>query len=646
MRPSRLPIPPLLRRSELLPGESLPSLLERLACSNFYHHAGVIAWICHERTGDCSRDYFARPRRVQTFRQLAHMTLVSADELFAASDHRFAPVLAPPGQAQTLMSWSDGEPRPMVTSGVVRYQLRSSTTAQFCPLCLQEAAYHHLSWVPIAAAICLEHQCLLVHHCPRCGKRMSVAEIVRRTCQACRADPSTGQPVSVAGDDLGVLSQQVIQWWLSIAPPPELPPGCTLPSRHPAVIYHLLGILCGALLACQDGWPRLPDPLGDLSAQVKQRINPWEKMSPESTYYLFRAAFQGVLNWPQGFHRFLDAYSQRNHEAWTSSTMTGRLGRLGTRLFRKTWRHPENEITESVVQGLHLGGAPHWVEQGLASYLVSRNIPFPQTMINRYRNAPTVAERAGLWTPERAARALSISTNLLNRLFQRKPLTECLPPSSIAGLSLLERDRVLAIKKQWKSGLPMNHVCRWLGLTRWEVVRLVALGALSVEHGSKSDDGADWTFNRQSVVALFETVAENLALYQGHPDDLIFLAEAAFLTHEVGVDSAMLLKGVADGTLPAFKLTRSLPSLFHVRFLDGTVLSLPNLIYAKQGWVSGREFARQKGIPHGAVHMWVRSGLVEPAATFGLFWNYFDARDIEQFADERRLRRVGESQYL
>ena len=630
MRPSRLPIPPLLRRSELLPGESLPSLLERLARFNYYHHAGVIAWICRDRAGDCSRDYFARPRRLQTFRQLAHLTLTSADKLFAASDHRFAPVLAPPGQAQTVMLWSDGEPRPMVTSGVVRYQLRSSTAVQFCPLCLQEAAYHRLSWVPVAAAICLEHQCLLVHHCPRCGKRMSVAEIVRRTCQACRADPSTGQPVSVAGDDLGVLSQQVIQWWLSIAPPPELPPGCTLPSRHPAVIYHLLGILRGALLACQDGWPRLPDPLGALSGQIKERLNPREKMSPESAYYLFRAAFQGVLNWPQGFHRFLDAYSRRNPQARTSSSLTGRLGRLGTHEFRSLWRHPECE----------------YAEQGLASYLVTRNIPFPQMMINRYRNAPAVAERAGLWTQERAAKALGISASLLGRLFQPGPLIECLPPSSIADLSLLERDRVLAVKKQWKSGLSMNHVCRWLGLTQWEVVRLAALGALVVERGSKNDDGADWTFNRQSVVAFFETVAENLTLYHGHPDNLIFLAEAAFLTQEVGVDSAMLLKGVADGTLPAFKLTRSLPSLFHVRFLDGTVLSLPNLIYAKQGWVSGREFARQKGIPHGAVHMWVRSGLVEPAATFGLFWNYFDARDIEQFADERRLRRVGESQYL
>jgi hypothetical protein len=267
-------------------------------------------------------------------------------------------------------------------------------------------------------------------------------------------------------------------------------------------------------------------------------------------------------------------------------------------------------------------------------------------MINRYRNAPAVAERAGLWTPERAARDLGISTDLLNRLFQRKPLTQCLSPSSVSGPSLLERDRVLAIKKQWKSGLPMSHVCRWLGLARWEVVRLAALGALSVERGSNSDDGADWTFNRQSVVSFFERVAENLTLYQGHPDDLIFLAEAAFLTQEVGVDSAMLLKGVADGTLQAFKLGRSLPSLFHVRFLDGTILSLPNLIYAKQGWVSDRVFARQKGIPPRIVRTWVRSGLVEPAATFGLFWNYFDVRIIEQFADEWRSRRVGESQYL
>ena len=40
------PIPPLLRRTQLLPGESLPSLLERLAQLNYYPSLRMLSCIC------------------------------------------------------------------------------------------------------------------------------------------------------------------------------------------------------------------------------------------------------------------------------------------------------------------------------------------------------------------------------------------------------------------------------------------------------------------------------------------------------------------------------------------------------------------------------------------------------------------------
>ena len=37
---------PLLRRTLLLPGESLPSLVERLTQLNHYHGTAVLTWLC------------------------------------------------------------------------------------------------------------------------------------------------------------------------------------------------------------------------------------------------------------------------------------------------------------------------------------------------------------------------------------------------------------------------------------------------------------------------------------------------------------------------------------------------------------------------------------------------------------------------
>ena len=86
----------LLRRTQLLPGESLPSLLERLAQLNYYPHSGVLGWICRERIGDSApQNNIARPKQAQTFFQLAQLTQISPEELFAASDHRFAPKSTP-----------------------------------------------------------------------------------------------------------------------------------------------------------------------------------------------------------------------------------------------------------------------------------------------------------------------------------------------------------------------------------------------------------------------------------------------------------------------------------------------------------------------------------------------------------------------
>ena len=101
------PIPSLLRRTQLLPDESLPSLLERLAQLNYYPSLRILSDICldpPEALGAIP-DNLACPQWAETFLRLAELTRISPEDLYAASNHRFAPFLNSPGQTPLEIPW-------------------------------------------------------------------------------------------------------------------------------------------------------------------------------------------------------------------------------------------------------------------------------------------------------------------------------------------------------------------------------------------------------------------------------------------------------------------------------------------------------------------------------------------------------------
>ena len=558
---------PLLRRTPLLPGESLPSLLERLAQLNYYPHSRLIGQICHERTGRHGHpDHIARPKYAQTFFHLGQLTRISPEILFAASDHHFAPVLTRPGKEKAFMPWLDGTSKQVVTGGMVSHRIRTSSAAQFCPLCLKASSYHHLSWVPVASAICLQHKCLLVNRCPRCGRSVSVAEIVRRQCKVCEVDLVEAQVTSVADDAVGVRSQQVIQYWLSVAPIPRLSPDMPLPMHPPAVLYRLLDGLRLGLCACHTDWPNLPAPLAGLADQINETPNPRKRPSPANAYYMYRAAFQGMWPWPQGLYTFLDSYSQRNQDAQSSSSAPRRLGVLWRCWFRQGWRHSAFEF----------------VQQRLVDYLLTRGLPLPNALVDQYLNVTWFVQKTGLWTEERTAQTLGISIQALRRFYYYDPLYLCRWSYCRNNRPLFERTKVLALKNAWQEGWPIRHVVLWLGLSKQEIVKLVVLGFLTVEYGLDHVLYTDWILNRHSVETFFDSVDRQLQVYQEDPRDLCSLHEAVQMTSYAGIDSVDWLKAVVDGVIQGYKREPNLRRLSFVCFPDSMILPFFERIHTNE----------------------------------------------------------------
>jgi hypothetical protein len=162
---------------------------------------------------------------------------------------------------------------------------------------------------------------------------------------------------------------------------------------------------------------------------------------------------------------------------------------------------------------------------------------------------------------------------------------------------------------------------------------LVDRRQLKLSHGQRDGNPEDWRLEGHSLVTFFQAIDSQLELYHDDPRDLVCLSKAFCRTAWCGLDKPTLLKGIADGVLPGYKLAPSLDCLAEVYFLDPIVPKLPDLIYAQRGWIRDFVFTRQKGLRMHTIDKWVRQGLLEPVATFG-YLQYFDVRSIERVAAE------------
>jgi hypothetical protein len=300
---------PLLCRSPLQPNESLPSLLIRLSKENGYHSPTMVARICRERSA--CHDRITQPTQSQTYEVLADLVRIEVEELYAASVHRFAPVIVPPSLKRQTIVLPSGQTVRLQNYYFLREHTWPESDAQFCPLCLQDSAYHRLGWIPLAVSVCLTHHCLLVRGCPQCGQNLKISDILDTECPSCSLDLAEAPVVDVSADRTGLLSQMTIQSWLGLCSLTEAERGCLLPNQPPSVLYRFLDGLRKSIMGVRRSWDYLHKP----SDSVPSRLFPCTSKSditPAKSYILYTTAFKGVANWPNGFYGFLDAYKLRD----------------------------------------------------------------------------------------------------------------------------------------------------------------------------------------------------------------------------------------------------------------------------------------------------------------------------------------------
>lgn len=600
----------LLRRAQLLPGKSLPSLLERLVQLNYYPSLRTLIQLgCEPLTAGS----LACPQSVGTFLWLSGLTGIHPKDLYAASNHSLGLDLRSRRPLPKKFSWAHANSEIKLPKNRAYDVFRFVTGAQYCPNCLRTRDYHRLIWSLIPATICLEHKCLLVNQCPKCHKQLSVKEIVRKCCQACQTDLSAVKSRSVADDQLGLRSQQLIQsWFIGIFEPVY---GSGLPSVRPAELYRLLQSLLGCLMTRQKDWGMLSAPLNGLPKQGILPMHKWLRLrqqllslNSEEVFHLYRAAFSGIFNWPEGIFDFWDAYS--GHEA-KQSLRSLQISWNGT-----FWKNPEFELAHS----------------DFIDYLIARKIPFPAALAEKFRNEKWFVEKTGLCSIEYASTVSNIAVRDLNQLLQHGLLRLCTWEYARRNIPILEIEKLLRLKQQWAVGWSVEEARTWLGVSEQTMDQLIKLGLVAVVQKTKGGKSKQ-LLSCQSAKDFFEKITSQLKLFEGNPRDTISLRDAAEYFGCIEKYRSVLLQLVVNGILPAYKREQEIQRLDRVYFSWTSMLDIRELVCGRRDFISEDAFILDTGTSKRLFRKWIKSALVKSKMKVGPD-NYFKRSDLEKLANE------------
>jgi hypothetical protein len=575
-----------------------------------------------QRTPDRLRDRPGHPARAETFRRLAALTGASIADVYAATTHRFAPTLTPPEQTAPTLMLPDGVVVPLLGMGSMQKRLRPPDAGAFCPRCLAEAACHRLIWTPQATAACLRHRCLLVDRCQRCAATLAMPAIVAATCASCGADLTSCSGASVAADRFGLFAQRVVQTWL-LGESPTGDPRFPLPDLPITVAYRAVDGLRLLAQGAGPGWSHLHQPWTETGPETAGASSGFA-LTPEQAYALYATALKALLDWPQGFYDFLDAYTER--ESTTDPPAVGlapRLGSLYSAWLGYRWRHRSFGFLHDAFDQYLLDryGRVHAISQ-----------------LSRCRRDPDLIARLPYPNLRQAARLIGTNVAMVKRLLQGGHLTPYAAVDSGRARppTLLSRAEVLAWREAWSDQPTLVEAAAILGVSYWVVTDLIACGFLPPPH-QFADDRPGWRFNRATIVAAHARVAAKVTpVPVGIPtesDASLTLAGVARVLGVLGLNAAAVLAQVAEGRLPAYHPATAPVRLGDLRFAPADVQGYAARVKAEHDWLDRVETARRLGVTELALQRLVTRGLLKPVP-INSHAQFFERGTVEQFRGE------------
>ncbi len=612
-------VPTLLRLTPFLLGESLLSRLFRLAKINHCDSLYLLSSLIFEKSehAEGMRDRLGRPRQRETYELLAALTKSNVQELYAATAHIFTRILTPPDSPIQSLELRDNLFVPVLGNKFAHGHIHPEFAGQFCPLCLQKSAYHHLRWMPIAITVCLRHHCFLVNKCPTCGKALRITDIVSTHCGACAADLTQIQEEPIMMDDFGSFTQQAIQSWF-LAGTASLAGNYQVPEQPANVLYRVLTGLRLLLLGFPvSTWPYPSE--ASFTPMRSSSVLHLQIRAANERYYEYAAAFKALVNWPQGFFDFLDlCRSQSDKVKLSKRRGETEFGDIYTYWIKKYWKHPSfNFLQEAFDQYVfERCGSSQWI-------LESR----------RYRAHARFAQGFDLLGITEATELLEASPKTVRTLLQAGQLTTHQEESSrqYKRQTLLNRTEVLALREKRNNRIALTEAASSLGVSQPVVHDLIEVGLLIPEQGHKRKTSKG-LLTTSSLMACLEKIVRHVEIRPGGSGNAteLHLLEAAQLAATVGLNAAQVLVQVAEGRLHAFHNESGQFQLSSLQFARADVQAWVDTIKAEKHWMGQEAVLDFLGVKYETYSSWLKAGLIFPVAVVGHI-KYFDRRSIEQF---------------
>ena len=600
---------PLLRRRSLLPGESLPSLLLRLAQVNHYDSLSFVLGLAFAQTAE--KDYYTDISRALSpiiLQRLVALTKLDALTLYSSTYHSFAPIITPPEIATGSLELANGTLVPLCTGKFAQHQLRPEFAVQFCPECLRSAVYHRLIWTPVAVAVCLHHNCLLVNRCPQCDQLVKVKDILELYCSKCRTSLTEAQPIQIQDDEFGLFTQLIIQSWFNgnnIVHSDRY----LLPERPVRTLYRFIDGLRKALMLMKPDWPYFHHLSMKMAATRSTSEMKTQALTPYQSYCLYATALKAIISWPQGFFDFLDAYKgQLNKSKHHVRAVGYDLGTIYTWL-EKYWHHPSFAFVQEAFNDyfVHTYGLTHAVVKS-----------------GRYRNNQIIIERINYISVADAAKLLRTDAPMIKLLVDDGRLTKY-ESQDVHKHLRLDRAEVLALQVIWLDSITLKQAAALIGISVKMIPGMVKEGLLTVELSR-----TDWRVSKSSLTSFMDKLGEKCQdIDKKIPSMVDSTVASRMYARKSGLDLSHLLFLVLKRNLSVYKERNQTLRIRNLLFVRSDIDACLARFYADKGLIHKKDVLKLLGTHEKNLSRWVNSGLLKMSKYN--FSYVFDKKEVEGF---------------
>ncbi len=385
-----------------------------------------------------------------------------------------------------------------------------------------------------------------------------------------------------------------------------------LPEEPTRALYRFMDGLRMALMKVKPDLPylhRLPIAM-QATASMKE-MKP-QALTPYQSYCLHATALKAVVNWPQGFYDFLDAYRGQAPRGKPITHAVGDLGSLYTWLERY-WQHSAFAFVQ--------GAFNHY-------FLEKYGLKHEVIKSARYRNNRELVKHFAYMSVKEAADLLHTDNEMIKFLVQIGRLTKYESQDAHKFLRL-DRSEVLALQARWLDSISLVEASALIGVSQKAIPDMVKSGLLGAEL-SPSEGARYWRINKSSVVDLMNALTERCLDVGKHTSSVMdFTTATRHYVMKSGLDSAQLLLQVRNGLVRIYH-KEDQPIRIRSLLLDRSDIdeSLKRF-YAENGWVDRMEAIRLLRTHPKTLTRWVNSGflIMQKYKTS----HVFDRRKIEEF---------------